>query len=131
VVTRGKIHRPEELEGFVALTGGDRAGLLTYRLEGGACEIVTIDAVRTRRGVGTALLEHLVKSMEKDGVEKVWLVTTNDNLPAQRFYERRGFALAKVHRGALSESRKLKPEIPLTGIDGLPIEDEFEYEKWL
>jgi hypothetical protein len=42
-----------------------------------------------------------------------------------------GFTLAAVHKGALNESRKLKPEIPLFGIDGIPITDEIELEKIL
>jgi hypothetical protein len=38
--------------------------------------------------------------------------------------------LAAVHRGAIAESRRLKPEIPLRGVGGHPIDDEIEFE-WL
>jgi hypothetical protein len=58
----------------------------------------------------------------------MWLITTNDNGPAIRFYEGRGMRIAAIHRGAIAESRKLKPEIPLFGVDGLPIDDEVEFE---
>jgi RimJ/RimL family protein N-acetyltransferase len=56
------------------------------------------------------------------------LITTNDNAPAQRFYERLGFRLVLVREGELRRSRLLKPEIPLVGAGGVPIRDELEYE---
>ena len=45
-----------------------------------------------------------------------------------RFYQRRGLRIAAIHRDAIAESRKLKPEIALVGIGGRPIEDEIEFE---
>ena len=45
-----------------------------------------------------------------------------------RFYQKRGFVLVAVHRNALAESRRLKPEIPLIGIDDIPLRDEIELE---
>jgi hypothetical protein len=33
-----------------------------------------------------------------------------------------------VHRGAITEARRLKPEIPLLGIDDIPIRDEIELQ---
>jgi hypothetical protein len=56
------------------------------------------------------------------------LITTNDNTKALRFWQKRGFRLAAVHRNAVEKSRKIKPEIPLTGNDGIPIKDEIELE---
>jgi hypothetical protein len=47
---------------------------------------------------------------------------------ALRFYHLRGFLLAAIYRNAIAASRKLKPEIPLQGIDGIPIRDEIELE---
>jgi ribosomal protein S18 acetylase RimI-like enzyme len=58
----------------------------------------------------------------------MWLITTNDNEPAIRFYQRRGMRIATIHRCAIAESRKLKPEIAFTGIGRRPIEDEVEFE---
>ncbi|HEX7715028.1 MAG TPA: GNAT family N-acetyltransferase, partial [Bacillota bacterium] len=60
--------------------------------------------------------------------QRLWLITTNDNLAAIRFYQLRGFVLVALHRDAIAQSRKLKPEIPLRGIDGIPIRDEIELE---
>jgi hypothetical protein len=58
----------------------------------------------------------------------MWLITTNDNGPAIRFYEGRGMRIAAIHRGAIAESRKLKPEIPLLGVGGRPIEEKSSFE---
>jgi hypothetical protein len=56
------------------------------------------------------------------------LITTNDNTHALRFYQRRGLQLAALHRNAIEESRRLKPEIPQHGADGIPLRDELELE---
>lgn len=127
VVAHGVAYEAAGLPGLVAEEGGRPVGLLTYHVEGDACEIVTIDALEGRRGVGTSLIE-AVASL---GHRRVWLITTNDNVGAQRFYERRGFRLVAVHEGAVARSRELKPEIPLHALDGTPIADELEYERGL
>ena len=124
VVAHGEVFEPATLAGFVAEDEGERVGLLTYRADGGACEVVTIDALRPRRGIGTALMRVVLAL----GHRRVWLITTNDNLPAQRFYEGLGFRLVAVREGELERSRELKPEIPFVGVGGVPIRDELEYE---
>ncbi|MEX2203165.1 MAG: GNAT family N-acetyltransferase [Actinomycetota bacterium] len=117
------MYEPTHLPGFVAEDEGRPAGLLTYVLEGDACEVVTIDAFENGRGIGTAL----IGAVKELGARRLWLVTTNDNARAQRFYERRGFILVAVHEGAVDRSRLEKPEIPLVGNGGVEIHDEFEY----
>lgn len=123
-VAHGVVFRPADLPGFVAEDADRPAGLLTYHVDGDACEIVTIDAFEERRGVGAAL----VGAVRALGHRRLWLITTNDNVGAQRFYERLGFRLAAVHVGAVARSREVKPEIPLLAPDGTPIADELEYE---
>jgi ribosomal protein S18 acetylase RimI-like enzyme len=124
VVAHGVVYEPRLLPGFVAADESGPVGLLTYVLEGDACEIVTIDAFEEGRGVGTALID-AVKGL---GARRLWLITTNDNARAQRFYERRGFELVAVNEGAVDRSRLEKPEIPLLGDGGVEIHDELEYE---
>ncbi|MBK9123270.1 MAG: GNAT family N-acetyltransferase, partial [Chloroflexi bacterium] len=65
------------------------------------------------------------------GIHRLWLITTNDNLDALRFYQKRGWHLVAVHRDALNESRRLKPQIPIIGMDGIPLRDEIELEMTL
>ena len=78
--------------------------------------------------MGTALIEAVKAIAIQSGCRRLFLITTNDNTPALRFYQRRGFVLAALHKGAVLKSRKIKPEIPLTGIDDIPIRDEIELE---
>lgn len=124
VVAHGVVYEPAGLPGFVAEDEGGPVGLLTYVLDGETCEIVTVDAFEEGRGVGTALIG-AVKGL---GAHRLWLVTTNDNARAQRFYERQGFTLVAVHEGAVDRARSAKPEIPLLGLGDVRIHDELEYE---
>lgn len=128
VVAHGVAYRAEELPGFYAAYAGERAGLITYHVAGDACEVVSLDSARPGLGVGTALLDAVAAEARRWGCRRVWLITTNDNLRALGFYQRRGFALVAVRRGAVDEARKLKPEIPLVGDGGIPIRDEIELE---
>ena len=128
VVSRGVVHQPSALPGFIAEYDGRLAGLVTYRMAENSCEIITIDVTQKFGGVGTMLLDAVTETVQASGCRRLWLVTTNDNLPALRFYQRRGFVLVALYPNAIAESRKLKPGIPLRGIDGIPIRDEIELE---
>jgi ribosomal protein S18 acetylase RimI-like enzyme len=128
VVRRGRVLRPAELPGFAAVDRGRPIGLVTYAIEGTACEIVTIDALRENAGVGTALLGAVTETAKRAGCQRVWLVTTNNNLRALGFYQRRGFRLVALRPGAIANARKLKPDIALVDDRGLPIRDELELE---
>lgn len=128
VVSRGRLIQADELEGFVAEVEGERCGLLSYRVARMQLEIVTLDALSQWQGVGTALLEAAEAHARAADCRRLWLVTTNDNLPALRFYQRRGFVLSALYRGVLDISRKLKPTIPEAGLHGIPLQDELELE---
>jgi ribosomal protein S18 acetylase RimI-like enzyme len=128
VVSRGRLHDAAALPALVAEEGERRLGLATFRDEDGELEVVTLDALEPGRGVGTALIEALAREARERGRARLWLITTNDNTPALRFYQRRGFQIAAVRLGALAASRALKPEIPEAGLEGIPLRDEIELE---
>lgn len=131
IVTRGNIHDVSRLPGFICEIGGKLAGLITYSITNSECEITSLDSFFENTGVGSGLLESVIRAARAVGCRRVWLVTTNDNTRAIRFYQRRDFSLVAAHIGAVERWRKLKPEIPLTGIDGIPILHELEFEKRL
>jgi DNA-3-methyladenine glycosylase I len=79
-------------------------------------------------GIGTALIEAVADEAGKRGCRRVTLSTTNDNLHSLGFYQRRGFELVSIRRGAVTESRKRKPGIPLLGENEIPLRDEIELE---
>ena len=129
VVAHGAVYHPLELDGFVAVQGDEVVGLATYVIEEDSCEIVTIDALIEGRGVGSSLIEAVYERAHRAGCSRLWLITTNDNERAQAFYDKLGFRVAAVREGAVNESRKLKPSIPLVGRGGIAITDEIEFER--
>jgi ribosomal protein S18 acetylase RimI-like enzyme len=127
MVVHDTVFHPAGLPGFLAfLPDEPLAGLLTYEVRGHLLEIVTLDAMRQWAGTGTALVEAAVAEAASRGCAEVRLTTTNDNLDALRFYQRRGFRLAGLRPGAVGRARRLKPQIPLTGQYGIPLSDELE-----
>jgi ribosomal protein S18 acetylase RimI-like enzyme len=128
VVSRGRVHAADRLPGFVAWSGTERVGLATCAIAERACELVTLDSLRERVGVGTALLDAAAVHARQMQCTRLWLITTNDNTAALRFYQRRGLRLCAVYPDALAQSRRLKPTIPPVGIDGIPLRDEIELE---
>ena len=131
VIAHGVCYVPSELPGYVALLAGERAGWVAYHLEEQAVEIVALESLQPNRGIGTLLVEQVVSIARDAGRRRVWLITTNDNLRALGFYQKRGFVIAAVYPNALERSRQLKPEIPRVGQDGIPLRDEIELERVL
>jgi ribosomal protein S18 acetylase RimI-like enzyme len=131
VVGHGVVYRPHQLPGLIATDAGEIVGLLTYTIDGDACEIVTIDAVVEGRGIGSLLIESVEGVAREAGCARLWLVTTNDNVRAQGFYRAKGFDVVAVHAGAVAVSREQKPSIPLVNEAGVPIQDEIEVERRL
>lgn len=127
IVTRGKLRQSDKLPGYIALLDDKKVGLITYSIEDD-CEIITLDSFVQGKGIGTALLEKVKQTAKEQNCKRVWLITTNDNMEALRFYQKRGFVLSALYPNALEESRKLKPEIPKVGIDGITLRDEIELE---
>lgn len=129
VVVHGTVYRPHELPGFVAEDAhGQPLGLATYTIRDRSCELVTLNSLRERAGVGAALLDAVAGAARAAGCVRLWLVTTNDNVRALAFYQKRGMRLVAVHPGAVDRSRGLKPSIPLVGASGISIRDEIELE---
>jgi ribosomal protein S18 acetylase RimI-like enzyme len=131
VVSRGQVHDLAEQETRIAWRDGTRAGAVTYRLDGDECEVTSISATVPRVGVGTALLAAAEAGARAAGCRRVWLITTNDNLDALRFYQRRGYRLVAVYPDSIDVARQIKPNISLVGNYGIPIRDEVELEKRL
>lgn len=132
-VGHGTVWRPAELPGLVAVEGTEDdevVGLLTYQVvPPDAVEIVTIDALRRHAGIGTALLAGMAEIAVELGAERLVLTTTNDNVDALRFYQRRGFHLTGLRPGEVARSRELKPQIPLVGAYDIAITDELELSR--
>ena len=128
MVVHGECLDLSTADGWFVSEKGEIIGLITCRIYGGEMEILSLDSLSERRGIGTALLDEAVLAARKAGCLRVMLVTTNDNLYALRFYQKRGFDMVRLIRNAVDAARNIKPEIPLTGMDGIPIRHEIELE---
>ena len=127
--TRGRLVDVLTLPGFVAVDDGNWIGYLSYENRAGDIEVVVLESLLEGQGVASALLARCAGEAVSEAARRLWLLTSNDNTPALRFYQRRGFVLVAVHRDAITHARaNLKPEIPLTGKDDIPLRDEIELE---
>jgi GNAT superfamily N-acetyltransferase len=126
VAVHGTSYRPAELGGFIAERSRRVTGLLTYELRGDTLEIVTLNALDRRVGIGTLFIEAAVRQARHLDCREIRLTTTNDNIDALRFYQRRGFQLAELRPGAVDRARREKPEIPRVGDFGIPLRDEID-----
>ncbi len=131
VITISGIYLASQLPGFIAIERGQPIGLITFLIDGEACEIVTLDSLHPRRGIGTVLVNQVAQVARRANCERLWLITTNDNLEAIGFYQRRGFSLVAVHANRVDNWRLLKPQIPLVGMNEIPLHDALEFEMTL
>ncbi|MEI6532566.1 MAG: GNAT family N-acetyltransferase [Candidatus Roizmanbacteria bacterium] len=128
IVSRGHKHEVSQLPAYIAEIDGQKAGLLTYDIQDNQCEIVTLDSFIEGKGVATMLIQSIIEMSKKEKCKRIWLITTNDNTDALRFYQKRGFVLSAIYPNAIESSRKIKPEIPLIGANNISIRDEIELE---
>ncbi|HZH59516.1 MAG TPA: GNAT family N-acetyltransferase [Metabacillus sp.] len=131
VISSG-VYNCSTLDGFTVVNEENIIiGLTTYIIRNNECEIISLDSIEEGKGIGTLLVQEVEKLAKKKKCNLVKLITTNDNLLALKFYQKRGFILSKIINNAVEKARELKPEIPLIGNDGIPIRDEIELKKLL
>ena len=128
IARKGELVDVVALPGFVAIADGQRVGLVTYAVRDNELEIVTIQAEPEGRGVGRALMDTVLGHARDEGIRRIWLITTNDNVRALSFYQQWGMDLAALIRDGVSTSRSVKPSIPMIASNGIPIRHELELE---
>ena len=126
---RGKIIDGTKLDGFLLQENETIIGLITYTFFEDICEIVSLDSKKENIGIGSALLKEIEKVAIDRNCKKMRLITTNDNLRALQFYQKRGYYLTKLYPNAMEEVRKVKPDVPELGENDIPLRDEIELEK--
>jgi GNAT superfamily N-acetyltransferase len=131
MLMRGELHDLRGASAIVATQDGNRVGLLTYLVRGDSCEITSLDSLIGGQGVGTALLAEVGRIARMHRCRRLHVVTTNDNVDALRFYQKRGFVLSELRRDAITHGRRLKPTIAWLGAYGIPLRDELELERVL
>ena len=116
MVTKGQIHHYDDLDGYLAIDNNKIVGVLTFIKFNDEVEIISLDSFKENTGVGTALLNKVIDFAKQNSIKRLWLITTNDNLNALRFYQKRNWSLTALHRDAVTEARKIKPTISITGL---------------
>ncbi|MDR1156690.1 MAG: GNAT family N-acetyltransferase [Oscillospiraceae bacterium] len=130
MMVRGEIIDCAVLAGFIALdeSGENVIGLVTYIIRGDACEIVSLNSERPRTGLGTALIDRIKQTAIAKGCTILRLLTSNDNINAIGFYQKRGFDMVGLNLGAIDREREsFKPEIPYIGQNGIPLHHEIDF----
>ena len=128
IIIRGESVDMTKVDGIIAMEGEKIAGLLTYVVYGDTCEITSLDSIIEHQGVGSALIQRVIAQAKSMNCKRMILVTTNDNINALRFYQRRGFDMARLYHNALDVSRRMKPSIPFIGNNGILLMHEIEFE---
>lgn len=132
IVSVSGLHNPSALPGIVAEYDGEILGVLTYRMNEYEMEVVTLKSLLEGRGIGSALLAE-ARRIAQVARRRLFLITTNENLRAIGFYQRRGMEMVAIHRNFVEEVERAK-----AGVFGgrAPVEDdgivfrhaiEFEY----
>jgi GNAT superfamily N-acetyltransferase len=127
-VSKGKIIDTTILPGLLIIEDDKIKGIITYHFENNECEIVTLNSFEENKGIGTILVNGVLDIARNANCKRLWLITTNDDTNAIRFYQKKGFDLKAIYINSMEISRKLKPSIPLIGMDNIPIMHELEFE---
>ena len=124
VVSSGKYHC-DQLDGYASLNKENVInGLITYIIKGEKCEIISLDSIEEGKGIGTSLVNRVESTAKTKKCKYIEIITTNDNLNALAFYQKRGYRIVGIEINAVEKARKIKPEIPLISDEGIPIKDE-------
>jgi len=129
VISSG-VYECDLLPGYVCLSDDQEIiGLVTFVDRGNEREIISLDSIVENKGIGSNLMELAETDAKQANIDKITLVTSNDNIHAIKFYQKRGYRIVHVLRDAIDQARKIKPSIPLIGYHGIPIKDELVLEK--
>lgn len=126
IVTRGNVYKAQDLSGILAYKDGKIIGIGLYNIKED-CEIVLLETFIQNKGIGTQIIEKIKEIAKSNNCKRVWLITTNANIYALGFYQKRGFHISNIYKNAIEKSREIKPEIPLME-NGIEIRDEIELE---
>ncbi|MDF2586945.1 MAG: acetyltransferase [Anaerocolumna sp.] len=128
VLREGEVFDLKDEDGFVIYDKDNIIGLITYRITNNRCEILSLDSKIENKGIGTGLVEKVKEHAKNNQCSLCRVVTTNDNLKAIGFFQKRGFHLVNLYVKAMDTVRKIKPDVPKKGMDNIPLNDELEFE---
>ena len=128
LVSKGKKIHVKNQHGYIMTEISVPVGFITYQVSDHEMEITSLLAKREQAGIGKMLIDQVKELAKISKFHRIWLVITNDNTRALAFYQKNGFSICGIRENIMDEYRKLKPEIPATGLNNIPIRDEIELE---
>jgi GNAT superfamily N-acetyltransferase len=128
MIAFGEVMDVDAMPALVAVVTDEPSGALAYRLLGDALHVVAVasDPMWQRSGVGGHLVAEAELLARRLKLARVLVTTTNDNLPALYFFQRRGYRLTDLVPGGVKAHTE-----GLAGFAGIPIRDELRLEKAL
>ena len=128
LVAYGEAISLDTASALVAETGGEISGALAWRPFDGALHILALatDSKYQRAGVGGHLVAEAERLAQRQGVSRVIVTISNDNLPALYFYQRHAYRLSAILRDSIAAHTLGQPAV---GFAGIPILDELQLAK--
>ena len=113
---------------FLACDGDEVVGLASYTIEAdwSAALLLMLNVLPSYqgRGGGRALLDALCEEAARRCLERITVVTSNDDLPALALYQRYGFRFTEVIPGRIAQDHGGE----FRGFAGIPVRDEIRLE---
>jgi GNAT superfamily N-acetyltransferase len=130
VVGFGEVVSLEATDMVVADMQGEISGALAWKRRDEALQVVALatDPMWQRSGVGGYLLAEAEVTARREGLSRVIVSASNDNLPALYFYQRHGYRITEVVPDAMLHEGE-PPQHP--GFADIPVRDELRLEKRL
>ena len=113
VSTTAVYDRPEQLDALVAVVGDERIGAVTWSVADRAFEVVTLEVLPRRAGIGRALMRAVRERAGASGAGRVWLITTDDNPTAVAFYAAIGMEEVRRLPRFSDRVREYKPDLEI------------------
>jgi ribosomal protein S18 acetylase RimI-like enzyme len=121
-----RTYQVDALPAYVACDENEIIGAACYAREGDAVNLVMLNVLPRWQGQGVArgLIAEVIEAACTEGVERLIVATSNDDLLALGLYQRLGFTITNVLVGRLVEHHGgIEP-----GFAGIPVRDEVQME---
>lgn len=123
----GKTYDITSVPAYVARVGAEIVGAISYAVESERLVIMLLNVLPDSQGLGLGrrLIEAVAEEANRQGLTRVVVATSNDDLPALYLYQRNGFTLTDVLPGEVLRHHGEEE----TGVAGIPVRDEIRLER--
>lgn len=127
IVVHGEWIDLSRTKAVICVENSEVIGAVHYYFAGDSCEILSLFSHKEHVGIGQKLMHLVLDECRDCGLQRLFLVTTNDNVRAFKFYQQFGMDLEEIRFNQLELSRRLKPQTPFVGDNGIPLKHELQF----